>query len=77
MPSKTDFSRVLTKILLKYHQVLDACAVHGLHRLVTPQDEFFQNSNLSISHGLQTSKTLSLQTAILASGRVDAKFLSS
>ena len=61
MPSKTDFSGNLTKILLKYHQVLDACAARGLHRLVIPQDLLLQNSYLSIFPGLQASKPANLQ----------------
>ena len=51
----------MTKILLKYHRVFDACAVCGLHRLVIPQDLLLQNSHLSISPGLQASKPPSLQ----------------
>ena len=61
MPSKTDFSTFLTNILSKYHQILDAWAVRGLHRLVSPQHLLLQNSHLSISPGLQASKPPSLQ----------------
>ena len=61
MPSKTDFSIILIKTPSKYHQILDAWAARGLHRLVSPQHLLLQNSHLFISPGLQASKPLSLQ----------------